>query len=97
MEKRKFLSSLGLCRRAGKLQVGTEAVLLALRKGRAAFVFLASDVSDNTRKKLTSSCAYYKTPLKEACHTMSELSDALGTTYNVAAVAVEKGEIAHLF
>ncbi len=41
----KFSSMLGLCRRAGKLLIGRDAVIAGLRKGQTDRVFLTSDAS----------------------------------------------------
>lgn len=48
----KILGALGLALNAGGLAVGSEAVNLAIGRGKARLVFLAQDISDNTREKL---------------------------------------------
>lgn len=48
----KFLSMLGLCRRAGKLAVGRDAVLSAVRKKQTDLVFLTSDASPRHAREL---------------------------------------------
>lgn len=48
----KILGALGLAMNAGGLAVGTEAVSLSLSRGKARLVFLARDLSENTREKL---------------------------------------------
>lgn len=95
--KDKFLSSLGLARRAGKLAVGAEAVLSAIRRREAALVFCASDISEKSLKKLRTSTEYYKIPLRQVDHTMAELSDAVGVTHSVGACAVYHSTIVNLF
>ncbi len=50
---------IGLCRAAGGVACGTDAALGEVRRGRAKFVLIASDVSDRTRKQLTDKCKYY--------------------------------------
>ena len=47
-----ILGALGLALNAGGLAVGSEAVGLAIGRGKARIVFLAQDISDNTREKL---------------------------------------------
>jgi ribosomal protein L7Ae-like RNA K-turn-binding protein len=49
--KQKILNMLGLARRAGKLVTGEELVVDEVRKQKAKLVFVASDASENTRKK----------------------------------------------
>ncbi|MBR6530032.1 MAG: ribosomal L7Ae/L30e/S12e/Gadd45 family protein [Clostridia bacterium] len=95
--KDKFLSSLGLCRRAGALSIGAEAVHAAIRSGKTALVFVASDVSEATMKKLATSTAYYKVELRRTEYTMAALSDALGVKHNVAAVALKQSTFVNLF
>ena len=48
-----ILSLLGLCRRAGKLTIGNDAVVEDTKNGTAKLVILTRDISANTRKKLT--------------------------------------------
>ena len=95
--KDKFLSSLGLARRAGAVSVGAEAVLKSIRSRRAALVFAAKDISAQSFKKLATSTEYYNVPLKRVDYTMAELSEALGVTHNVAACSVHQSTIVNLF
>ena len=56
-----LLGVIGLCRGAGRLVIGTDMVCDALRRGAADVIVLeASDTSENTHKKITDKCAYYK-------------------------------------
>ena len=74
--KDKLLSTVGLCARARKLVMGTPMVCEALRKGGKyppLAVLEASDTSDNTHAKLSSKCAYYRTPLYRLPVTTDEL------------------------
>ena len=50
----KIFGALGLAMKAGGLAVGTEAVTLAVSKGKARIVFLTEDISDNSKDKLMS-------------------------------------------
>lgn len=95
--KDKFLSSLGLCRRAGALFIGAEAVLAAIRHKEAAILFCASDISEKSLKKFTTSCAFYNVQLRRTKYTMGELSDALGAGHNVSAVALKHSTFVNLF
>lgn len=49
------LTFLGLAYRARKLEIGEQQVSLALRRGSARLCLLASDASDNTKRKVTRS------------------------------------------
>ena len=60
-QERGLLGVIGLCRGAGRLVIGTPMICEALRKGvKEVIVIEASDTSDNTHKKITDKCAYYK-------------------------------------
>ena len=75
---RKFLSLLGLCKRAGKLAAGEVAAEQAVRGKQAYFLILSEDASKNTKKKFRNSAAYYELPLAEI-GTKEELGRAIGT------------------
>ena len=47
-----ILSLLGICRRAGKLTIGNDAVVEDSKSGAAKLVILTRDISANTEKKL---------------------------------------------
>ena len=50
--KEKFLSMLGLCRRAGKLVWGYDQVVEAVKADKASGVIVASDISEKTIKNI---------------------------------------------
>ena len=87
----KLLSSLGLCSRARALIIGTPMVIEALRKngdGKPRIVLEAADTSDNTHKRILDKCAYYNVKHVRLECGVAELSDAVGKSSAVAAVAV---------
>ena len=87
----KLLSSLGLCAKAGKIIYGVPMICDALRKGGKSspvLVLEASDTSENTHKKISDKCNFYKTKHVRLCCTGGELAAALGKTSSLAAVAV---------
>ena len=63
MDEKKFYSTLGLCRRAGRLVSGEFAVSKGIRAGEILLVILAEDASENTKKKFTNMCETYNTEL----------------------------------
>ena len=96
-EKEKLLGAVGICRKAGKLVIGTDAVCEALaanRKPRA--VFAASDVSGNTAKRLRDRCGYYGVELWVFPVTGEELARAVGKTGKCAAGAVTDEQLCRL-
>ena len=82
----KLLHLLGIARRAGRLDLGTEAVRDAVRKHRAALVLLASDVSPRTASNTSSSAQQAGIPARTIRPTMNEVEAALGKRAGVIAV-----------
>lgn len=66
----KLFSALSLCRKAGKLVLGYDAVAGSVLGGKAFLVLLASDVSDGTAKRITRTCEDFvpclRMPLEQA-------------------------------
>ncbi|MCQ2427386.1 MAG: ribosomal L7Ae/L30e/S12e/Gadd45 family protein [Clostridia bacterium] len=85
---KKYLSTLGLCARAGKLEYGTPKVCDALKEGKVFLVVEASGNSDNTRKRLSDRSAYYGVRLIEADADKIELGRYSGRPEGTAVVAV---------
>lgn len=65
MQNNKFFRMLGLAARARKLNFGEGAVRDSVRTKLAKMVIVAQDASDNTKKKLSDNCKFYKTPYFE--------------------------------
>ncbi len=59
MNTNKFLSMLGLSRRARKVIIGTPLVTDKLPCGKVKVVFYTLDASDNTKKRITDKCKFY--------------------------------------
>lgn len=74
----RFLTNLGLARRAGKLARGREETLERLRAGALQGVFVASDVSERSRRGITSACAQYGKECVSVPFTMEQLGNAVG-------------------
>lgn len=86
----KFLSLLGLCKRAGKLAAGEVAAEQAIRRGQAYLLLLAEDASQNTKKKFRNSAAYYQLPLAEIGK-KEELGRAIGAEMRSIIAITEEG------
>lgn len=86
----KFLSLLGLCKRAGKLAAGEVAAEQAVRKKQARLLIVSEDASKNTKKKFTNSANYYGLPLIEA-GTKQELGKAIGAGERSVIAVTEAG------
>ena len=57
------LSFLGLCKRAGRVCSGTDAVLEAVRSNQAKLVLLDEAASEETKKRLQSACESHQAAL----------------------------------
>ncbi len=91
-DEKKLLGMLGLCKRAGKLIIGTPMVCEYLSGSRGShdgvpLVIEASDTSDNTHKKITDKCKFYNVRHIRIEIDAETLGGALGKSA-VAAVAV---------
>lgn len=62
MTNDKVLSYLGLATKAGKIQSGEFSTEKSVKSGKAALVIVASDASDNTKKKFKNMCTFYEVP-----------------------------------
>ena len=85
-----ILNNLGLCNRAGKIVSGTDMVCDYMASGKVCYIFLASDASDNTRKKILNKAFYYNI---EVCESYSsfELSFAVGKLNRMVLGVTDKG------
>ncbi len=88
----KFLSTLGLCKRAGKLVCGFDSVLEELKspKSKAAGIVLACDVSEKTLKEAKYYGEKYGVPIFKSGHGMDEIKTVLNKKTGVLAVT-DKG------
>ena len=90
IERSDFFSMLGLAMRAGQLSFGEDGVRKAIASGAAALVLLDAGASDNTKKRMRDSCAYYGVPLMETA--AGRLGEAVGRPGRMSA-AVERGPL----
>ena len=90
IERSDFFSMLGLAMRAGQLSFGEDGVRKAIASGAAALVLLDAGASDNTKKRMRDSCAYYGVPLMETA--AGRLGEAVGRPGRMSA-AVARGPI----
>lgn len=96
-DEKKLCLMIGMCERAGKLIIGTEQICTALKteksKNKVCVVLEASDVSENTHKRLTDRCAYYNTEKIKLPINTELLAKSIGKTCQVAAVAVTDSQM----
>ena len=84
----KFLSAIGLAKRAGGALFGTELVRDSAKRGTAKLIIVASDASENTKKEVTDTAAFYNTECINSSYTMAELSQAGGLMRQSSSVSI---------
>ena len=89
MTESEFYGMLGLARRSGNLAFGTDAVLSAVRGGKAELVVISCDCSENTAKKLVDKCSFYETEYI-TFGTSEKLGKATGNDNSVALAITDK-------
>ncbi|MBR5091756.1 MAG: ribosomal L7Ae/L30e/S12e/Gadd45 family protein [Ruminiclostridium sp.] len=82
------LSTLGLCRRAGKLIYGFDAVIAEVKApgSKVSGVLIAADLSEKTKKEVRYECGRADKPVTEIPETLDELKDVTGKRTGVIAV-----------
>ena len=90
IERDAFFSMLGIAKRAGVLTLGADGVHAAIASREAGLVLLDAGASENTKKKLRDSCAFYGAPLYETAP--DKLGFAIGKPGRMCA-AVAKGSL----
>lgn len=83
------LSMLGLCRRAGKLSVGTQAVTTSIKRKRARLVIVAADISPKTEKELRYTAKDSALDILRVRHSLFEVGHAIGIKAGVVSVEDE--------
>lgn len=73
----RILNNLGLCQRAGGLISGEEMVIEGIQAKKVYLVYLASDASLNTKKKIKDKASYYNVEVNES-YTSEQLSHSIG-------------------
>lgn len=97
MNKIKTLSYVGLGIKSRNVECGEFLTEKAVKENRAYLVIVAEDASQNTKKKFTNMCEWYKVPIyfiaskEELGHAMGkEMRASLAFTDQGLARAVEK-------
>ena len=87
-----ILGTLGLCRRAGKVIFGFDAVIDELKspKGKACGVIMAADLSEKTKKEVLFYCGKYNVPAETVNATLDEMGSVMGKRTGVIAI-LDKG------
>jgi ribosomal protein L7Ae-like RNA K-turn-binding protein len=84
----KIANILSLARKAGAITAGTELVIDSMRRNKACIVYISSEVSDGTLKKLKDKASFYKIQVEILDLTMDELAHCVGLLRPAAAVSL---------
>jgi len=76
--------------KAGRLKTGDSACEKALRNGTAKIILLASDSSDNTKKKYINKAYHYKIPVYIYC-CIADLSRCAGVVNRAVFAVADSG------
>ena len=91
MSKRdKVLSLIGLAMKAGKCVSGEAMTESETKSGKAKFVIVAGDASENTKKKFGDMCKFYKVPF---CFygDKDTLGHAMGKEFRASLAILDEG------
>lgn len=88
MEMDKLLSLLGMCRRAGRLEIGFEKCEKAIQSKKAKLIVCANDLSKKTQKEIKFSVEKNgnAVPVIVIDYDKIALSNAIGTPAGVTAI-----------
>lgn len=87
----KFLSLLGLMRRAGKLEIGFDAVKETLLKGKSKLIITTSDISPKTEKEIRFFAEKSEESVKiiSVSYDSQNMKDAIGRNVKIIALTDE--------
>ena len=81
---------MGLATKAGKVVSGEFMTDKSVKEGRAKLVIIASDASDNTKKKFQNMCDYYQVPIFVYSNKIT-LGNAIGKEYRASLCVTDIG------
>lgn len=82
----RFISFLGICRKAGKVSMGFDLVVDDIEKGKTNLILTTSDLSQNTKKKIFLKCRDYNVDYIEIKNSIDEIYAFLGKGSGVISI-----------
>lgn len=89
--KSKLLTLLGFAQKSGKAVSGNELVQMELKRGKLALVFIGSDISPQSSKKIINLCEMLQIKYY-TIFTIDELSGAIGKSGRTV-VGIKRSEL----
>ena len=90
MRPDKVLSLLGIAAKAGKVASGEFSTEKAVKEGKAYLVIVASDASENTKKKYYDLVTFYGVPLYEV-FSKEKMGESIGKVHRAAIAVTDTG------
>lgn len=90
MRRNKVLSLIGLAMKAGRCTSGETMTESEVKSGRARLVIIASDASENTKKKFRDMCKFYKVPIY-IYGDKDTLGHAMGKEFRASLAILDEG------
>jgi len=87
----RILNFLGLCKKAGKLEIGEESAGVAQRQGKAKLILVASDASPSTLRKAQNYAEWGGVPLLILPYDKDTLGEMLGKRVCAVLAVTDKG------
>ena len=87
---KQLLFSIGLAKKAGKVISGTDSVCDEIRKNKVTLVICSSDVSDNTKKKVSYCCKYHQVKLYFCEFSKETLGKSIGKSFSACIGITDK-------
>ena len=86
----KVFSMIGLATRAGKTVAGEFSVEKAVKQKKAWLVIVSEEASDNTKKKFSDMCKFYKVPMI-VYGDKDTLGHAMGKQFRASLAILDEG------
>lgn len=90
MNRKSALSLISIAKKAGKVAAGEFQTENAIKANTASLVIVSEEASDNTKKKFSNSCCYYKVPIA-VFGTKTELGNAIGCEFRASLAILDDG------
>ncbi|NLK73700.1 MAG: 50S ribosomal protein L7ae [Clostridiales bacterium] len=90
IERKKVYSLIGIAMKSRNVVSGEFSTEKAVKEHKADLVIVAEDASDNTKKKFTNMCTYYKVPIY-IFGEKNELGHAIGKENRASLALLDKG------
>ena len=86
----RVLSLVGLATKAGRTASGEFSTEKSVKEGKACLVIVSVESSENTKKKFTNMCTFYKVPMY-LYGTKDELGAAMGKEFRASLAVNDRG------